>query len=134
MARIFREITAKFLESFKKKFKVFPAHHPGQGNVFSFWAFNAFRAAAITLLDPSKPTKHYTVGSLRVEAPEEEDDMEDELEDDKNVKISGGIVPGIAISPPEYATQGVQLVDNGADLPVICQSFRVKTSLALPSK
>jgi len=96
--------------------------------------FNAFKSAAVTLLDPSKPTKHYTVGSLRVEAPEEEEEMEDDLEDDKNVKIKGGIVPGIAISPPEYATQGVQLVDDGAVLPVICQSFRVKTSLALPSK
>jgi len=66
--------------------------------------------------------------------PEEDEEMDEEMDDDKNVKITGGIIPGIAVSPAEYANQGVQLVDNGADLPVICQSFRVKTSLALPSK
>jgi len=95
--------------------------------------FNAYKAAASACFDPSSPTKHYTKGSLQYEENLAYCDQEDQ-ESGQRMTLKSGLLPGLAVSPARYSNIDVALVDNGAMLPVLCQSIRVKTSLALPTR
>ena len=59
---------------------------------------------------------------------------DEDQENGQRMTLKSGLLPGLAVSPARYSNIDVALVDNGAMLPVLCQSIRVKTSLALPTR
>ena len=68
---------------------------------------------------------------MKVEIVENDDEMDDA---EQQIKIKGGLLPGLQVSPPRSTNYGIALTDDGDEVEVFCQSIRCKTNLALSTK